>query len=38
MQQLYETISTLETVETQLYDQLEAAETALRDMETEEDT
>lgn len=38
MQQLYETISTLETEETDLYDRLERAEAALSDIETEEES
>ncbi len=38
MQQLYETISALETEETDLYDRLERAEAALSDIETEEET
>lgn len=37
MQQLYETISSLETEETQLYDQLEKAEAALMEIETEDE-
>ena len=37
MQQLYETVSALEAEETDLYDQLEAAERALSDLETEEE-
>lgn len=37
MQQLYETISALETAETELYDQLERAENTLASIETEEE-
>ena len=37
MQQMYETISALNTAETELYDQLERAENALAQLTTEED-
>ena len=37
MQQLYETISSLNTTETELYDQLEQAENAYAQLETEEE-
>ncbi len=37
MQQLYETVSSLETEEAELYDKLEAAETALNNIETEDE-
>lgn len=37
MQQLYETISALETEETELYDRLEKADNALKAIETEEE-